>query len=87
MESGAVSSSRPATARFVTHDGMLSVRIIVIWFNKLWGIGRVVQHTNRFFGGDRNGIWKRVRGVPGYFGGWGLSSMGMVGRFKSRMPQ
>ena len=67
MEPVAVSSSRPAMARVVTHDGMLSVRIIRICFKKLWGIGKGGQRTNRFSRGNRNGSWKRIRGIPGFF--------------------
>ena len=67
MKHGAVSSSRPATSRVVTHDGMFSVRIIVICFKKLLGIGRGVQLTNIVYRGNINVIWKRIRGIPGSF--------------------
>ena len=67
MEPGSLSSFRPEKARFVTHDVIYSVRIIRIWFNNLWEIGRVSQRANIFSIGNRNGSWKLIRGIPGYF--------------------
>ena len=46
---------------------MYSVRIITILFNKLWGTGRSGKCTNIVSRGDKNGIWKRIRGIPGSF--------------------
>ena len=53
--------------RVVTHDVMVSVRIIIIQYNNLWGVRRGGQRTNRVSGGDRNGIWKWIRGIAGYY--------------------
>ena len=46
MEPGSVSSLLPATTRVVAHDGMVSVRIIRIQENNLWGVRRGGQSTN-----------------------------------------
>ena len=67
--------------RVVAHGGMLSVRTIRIKENNLWVIRRGGKHTNRVSRGNRNGSWKWIRGISVYFGGQGISSMLMGGRF------
>ena len=67
MEPGALSSFCPATERVVTHDGMLSVRIIRIQDKELWGVKRGGKRTSRVSRGNRNGSWKRMIGISGYF--------------------
>ena len=64
MEPGPVSSYIPDTERVVTHDGMLSVSIIRIWFKKLWGIGRGGKRTTRVYIRNRNVTRKRIRVIP-----------------------
>ena len=64
MEPGAVSYCSSVMARVVTHDGMLSVRIIRTLHKQLWGIRRCIQHTNIVSIGKRNLIWKRIIGIP-----------------------
>ena len=68
MEPGAVSSFCPDMASIVTHDGMLSVRIIRIQDTKLWGFRRGGQCTNRVSRGRINVRWKWIRGISGFFG-------------------
>ena len=53
--------------RVVTHDVMVSVRIITIQDNNLWGVRSGGQITNRFSRDNRNGSWKRIRGIAGYY--------------------
>ena len=36
-------------------------------FNKLWGVRRAGQSNNIVFRVNINGIWKRIRGIPGFF--------------------
>ena len=67
MDPGAVSSLNPATSKVVTHDGMFSVRIIIIQDNDLWGFRRGGQCKNRVYRGNINGRWKQVRGISGSF--------------------
>ena len=64
MEPGAVFSCSPSMERFVTHDGMLSVVIIIIQENKLWVFRRGGKHTTRVFRGNISGIWELIRGIP-----------------------
>ena len=54
-------------SRVVTHDGMLSVRIIMINYNNLWGVRRGVQNTKRVYRGNINDIWKLIRGISQSF--------------------
>ena len=67
MEPGAVYSCHSDMAMIVTYDGMYSVRIIIFWCNKLWGIRSGGKCTNGVSSGNRNGICNRIRGIPGYF--------------------
>ena len=46
---------------------MVSVMLIITWFNKLWRIGGGSQRNNRFSVGYRNGSWKSLRDIPGFF--------------------
>ena len=86
MKPGKVSYFNPSMERVVKHDGMLSIRILIIYDKKLWGIRRGSQLTNIFYIGNINGSWNKIRGIPGLFFGWGLFSMGMGGVLKSRIP-
>ena len=72
--------------RIVANDDMLSVRIITIWFNQLCGIGRGGKFTNRFTRGNRNGIWKKIRGIPGSFVWAGTTINWNRGEFKYGLP-
>ena len=67
MDPGSVSSFPPSTSRVVTNDGMVSVRIIIIQKNKLWGVRRGGQINSIVFRGNRNGIWKSIRGILGSY--------------------
>ena len=67
VEPGGVSSSCTDTERVVSRNSMLSVSIIIIWFKKLWVIGRSGQLNNRVYRSNINGNWNQIRGVPGYF--------------------
>ena len=67
MEHGIVSSSLPDLESFFTHDGKLSVRIIIIWFKKFWGLGMVVKRNNIVYRGNIPGIWNHIRGIPSSF--------------------
>ena len=51
----------------VTHGVMVIGRIIIIQYNNLWGVRRVGQRTNRVSVDNRNGIWKRIRGIADYY--------------------
>ena len=53
MEPGAVPSSCPSMERVVTNDGMLSVRIIIICFKNVWGVGIGGQRNNRLSRGKK----------------------------------
>ena len=68
--------------RVVTHGGMFSLGVIRIQDNKLWVIKSGGQHTNIVSRGNINGSWKWIRGVSVFFGGQGISSMVMGGRFR-----
>ena len=67
METGAVYYFPPSTERVVTHDGMASVIIIIIQDNNVWLFRSSAQLTNIVSRGNRNGSWKRIRGIAGYF--------------------
>ena len=60
MEPGEVSDFRPAMARVVTNDSMLSVRIIRTHDNNVIRGGKI---TTRVFRGDRNGSWEWIRDI------------------------
>ena len=62
---------------------MLSVRIIIIWFKKLWGIGGGGQYTNGLFRGNINVSWKGITDIPGYFVRAGTIINGNVREIKS----
>ena len=55
----------PTMARVVTHDGMVIVSSKSIQDNKLWGVRRGGQITNRVSMGHRNGRWKYIWGISG----------------------
>ena len=59
----AVSYFLHGTDRFVSHYGIVSVRIIRSYENNLLWARRGDQSTNRFSRGNRNSIWKRIRGL------------------------
>ena len=67
MDPGEVSSFCPDTERVVTHNGMMSVKIIRIQENNLWLVIRGGKYTNIVSRGNINGSWKRVRGIAGSF--------------------
>ena len=67
METGGVSSFYSDTERVVTHNGMVSVKIIIIQENNLWLVRRGGKCTNIVSRGNINGSWKRVRGIAGSF--------------------
>ena len=67
MEPLSVSFYHIAMTIIITHDGMLSVRIIRMCFKKSWMIGRGDQRTNRVTIGNRNGSYKRIIGIPDCF--------------------
>ena len=67
MEPGAVSSCRPAMAQIVTHDGILSVKIIIIQDKNLWVFRKCEQKTNRVYRGNINVSWKRIICILGSF--------------------
>ena len=62
-----VSSFLRGIARFVSHDYMVSVRSIQIQENNFWVVRKGGQSNNRVSIGNRDGIWKRIRGIEGYF--------------------
>ena len=80
MEPVSVSYCRPTTERVITCDGMLSVRIVIIQDKNLWGVIRGGQLTNRVSRGNRNVIWKCIRGLSGYFV-WAWTIINGNGRF------
>ena len=82
MKSGVVSYVCPVMESVFTYDGMLSVMLIINWLKGLWVAVRSGQYTNRVSKVIRNCIWKRIRGIPVFWGERGLSSMRMEGRFK-----
>ena len=67
MEPVEVSSFPLFTSRVVTNDGMVSVRIIIIQKNKLWGVRRGGKINSIVSRGNRNGIWKSIRGIVGSY--------------------
>ena len=67
MDPGEVSSFCPDTEMVVTHNGMVSVKIIRIQENNLWLFRRGGKYTNIVSRGNINGSWKRVRGIAGSF--------------------
>ena len=67
MEPGAVSSFTLSAESVVTHDGMASIIITIIQDNKFWGIRRSGQLNIAVSRGNRNGSWKRIRGIDGSF--------------------
>ena len=71
MEPGAVLSLPPAATRVVTHDDMVSFRIIRIQYNNFWGVRRVVQRTTIVPIGNINDSWKWIRVISSYLGGGG----------------
>ena len=53
--------------RVVFIPDIVRFRIIRILDKYLWGIIMGGQSTNRFFRGNRDGIWKDIRGISGSF--------------------
>ena len=62
MDPGAVSCRESV----VTHDGMVSVIIIRIQYNNLWGIISSGKSNKIFFIDNRNVRWKLMRFIAGY---------------------
>ena len=60
MYPGSVSSFPPTAARYLTHDGIVSVRIIIIQENNFWGVRRGAQSTNRVSRSNINGSCKSI---------------------------
>ena len=67
IEPREVSYFNPATERVVFPDGVFSIVSIRSLENNLWLIRRVSQSTNRFFRGNRDDSWKRIRVIAGSF--------------------
>ena len=67
MEPVSVLSTYPGMKRVLIHYVMLSVRIIRIQDKELWGVKRGGKRTSRVSRGNRNGSWKRMIGISGYF--------------------
>ena len=67
MEPREVSSSPPANIRVVTRDDIVSVGIIKSYDNNSWGFRRGGQITDIGYRGNRNGSWKRIWGIEGFF--------------------